>query len=263
MTLRWTHFFLTLALPFLIAYLVGCIKAKEEKADYGEEVPIEAINGALSKVLGGASIENTALGQSVNYSIVRRLENSEATQTLGAVKVEVIHESSTTAGKVFTLKVTHSTRNLTTGDWEIVAKEEDMEPIPASPASLLIKSGPQAVALAGKEPVKTTFHHLRESDGEIDAPPALKTRPGCGGLSGCKLHLRYVQFDMVNWYADGTNQKIAVDFGFSSEPPYLPFGNGLELWNGLLVLDCRSTVIAVDSRTVYVRDCQGLEDFQK
>ncbi len=79
----------------------------------------------------------------------------------------------------------------------------------------------------------------------------------------CALEVRYIRFDMVQWYDDGTASKVALDFGFSVQPPFLPFGEDFDQLSGLMVLDCRSTYIPIEGRTVFLRDCMTLDDFDK
>jgi hypothetical protein len=43
----------------------------------------------------------------------------------------------------------------------------------------------------------------------------------------------------------------------------IPFGRDFDQYSGLLVADCRSTYIPLETRTVYVRDCLTLDDFKK
>ncbi len=82
---RALHFATMLLTPVLISLLLsGCIKAKEEPADLGPEVAAEQIDLALSKAVRGVSLADTAVGQYVSYSVVRRLENGEITEMLGA-----------------------------------------------------------------------------------------------------------------------------------------------------------------------------------
>lgn len=268
------HLGLGLSIPLLILVLVGCKKIKEEKADYGPEVPGEQIDLALSKAVHGASLEHVALGQYVDYVVVRRLENEETTTTMGGTRVEVFHKEELEDRIKFTLKIFRSER-AGGNSFETRVTEEPLEIKKPSP-QFLITDSPMASgeitasSLAAEHAVgamkkvsRTTYHRLRESTGTIPAPAKAAERADCGGLNPCEIPVRYVQFDLVQWFDDGSSQKVSLDFGFSTATPYLPFGEYFDQFTGLLVVDCRSTYIPIENRTVYVRDCMTLEDFQK
>jgi hypothetical protein len=119
---------------------------------------------------------------------------------------------------------------------------------------------------SGKKQIKSSFHRLRTSEAVLPAPAAVKGRTGCGGISPCEIPVNIVQFDLVVWYNDGSYQKIAIDLALSNKTPFIPFGpdpQSFDRLNGLLVTDCRATQVPVEGRTVYLRDCLNLEDFQK
>src|SRR5687768_17525986 len=88
--LHGLHLGLTLSIPFLLMLLVGCKRVKEEPPDYGPQVSSEAINLALSKAVHGATLDNVAVGQYLDHTVNRRLENEENTTTLGGTRIEVI-----------------------------------------------------------------------------------------------------------------------------------------------------------------------------
>ena len=68
---------------------------------------------------------------------------------------------------------------------------------------------------------------------------------------------------MAQWENETDFQKVSLDFAFSLNPPFLPFGADFEQLSGIMVTDCRATYIPIEGRTVYVRSCKTLEDFQK
>ena len=94
------------------------------------------------------------------------------------------------------------------------------------------------------------------------ASETLKARSDCAGLNPCELPAHFVQFDMVIWSSSDNYQKISFDFAFSTKTPFIPFGRDFDQMSGLLIVDCRSTYVPVTNRTVYVRDCLTLDDFQ-
>lgn len=272
--LHAVHLGLTLSLPFLLIFLFGCKKIEEEKAVYGPEVSGEAIDGALRKAIAGASLDNLAVGQFLDHSVVRRLENEDSTSTLGGTRVEVIDKVETDSTVKFTLRIFKSQR-IAGGTFETKVTEENLDFNKSSLQSIgamsMKSSRLSSAALAAEAKAKAaerkisriTYHNLSEFNEALLVPKAVRERPGCGGLSPCELQVRYIRFDMVQWYDDGGTTKVALDFGFSVQTPFLPFGQDFDQLSGLLILDCRSTYVPIENRTVYVRDCMTLEDFQK
>lgn len=260
------HLLIALSLPFVLVLVVGCMKISEEEPNYGEEVPGEAIDLALSKAVHGASFDGTAVGQYVKYTITRRLENEETTTLLGGTQVEVFNREDTETQAKFMLKVTKSERTSNNGEFEVKITEE---PLILDKVSLVSSMGVRpldqgfAGAMEERKVIKQTFHNLREFTQMEPAPKAVRERAGCGGMDPCELEMRYIRFTSVLYFNDGGRQKVAFDFAFNTKTPYLPFGRDFDQLNGLMVTDCRSTYVPITGRTVYVRDCQMLEDFQK
>lgn len=275
---RALHLTMALVLPVVLFTLVGCMKGKAKKEDLGPEVSPEAIDQALSKAIGTGDVTRTAVGQYLLYSTVRRLENADSVITLGGTRVEVLDRQDKDADPLanFTLRITQSTR-MGDGSFETTQSESPLtfrKPATATslalPSSLrrlnakaIVERAMEETPLGGGGPVKTTFHHLQESSATIDPPPTVKAKSNCGGLNPCQLDVRYVQFDLVMWSSDTDYQKVALDFAFTSQVPFLPYGQDDQQLSGLLLTDCRSTYVPIEKRTVYVRDCLNLDDFQK
>lgn len=265
-SLWWSglHLLMALSLPLLLVVLVGCKKAKAKREDLGPEISSETINEALSKAAEGASITTLAKGQNVRYSHTRRIENEETVIDMGERRVEVIDRQDTKTEARFTMRIVDKER-LDNGDYRTVITEDSQWVDKLTTGSLLPAGHVQALgvqASSGKAG-KITFHHLFEEDAIVDPPLAMKLRADCGGLSPCQLRVHYLQFDMALWEDDTNYQKITFDFAYSLDTPFLPFGEYFELLNGVLITDCRSTFVPLQSRTVYVRDCYSLEDFKK
>lgn len=254
-------------MKWMIALLVlaslGCKRAKEAKADLGPEVTGEAVDDALSHALDGRSAPTFTPGQFVSYSILRRLENQENTIVLGGISAGV-HASADGASKFLLIEKSYRQAD---GSFQTITSEESLGATDVSLAKALtaqsLRAFGQSVSTRDAQARKITFHKLSVTDGVMPAPARLVNQPGCGGLSPCELPVRYVRFALVAWYGDDDYQKINLDFAFSQTTPWLPFGKEFERLTGVLVADCRSTYVPVDGRTVFVRDCQQLEDIQK
>jgi hypothetical protein len=268
------HIAFVLITPFLFSLLLGCNRIKAEKQDYGPEVSGDEIDHALAKAVAGRTFDTLAVGQYVDYDLNRRLENEETVNTLGGTHVQVIDKQEDTDTVKFTLQITKSVRQSndsfeTTVTEEPLILEKQKQEISLAQV-VQSKYGSEALkvqAMSAIEPTKkatrTTFHRLQEFTQTSEAPFLTRNRAGCGGLAGCQYTIHYVFFDMVQWYDDGSSQKISLNFGFSADTPYLPFGKDFDQMNGLLVMDCRSAYIPITGRTVFVRDCQNLQDLQK
>lgn len=267
------HILFVLMTPFLFSLLLGCNRIKAEKVDYGPEATDDQVNNALVKAVSGRSFNNLAIGQYVDYDINRRLENEETVNTLGRLHVKVIDRKDDADTVTFTLQVTRSTRQ-SNDAFETVVTEEPLilEKAKEMTFADVVRSQysaqslrAQALASTAEGPKKTrvSYHRLQEFTETVDAHNFIKLRNDCGGLTNCKMTIRYVFFDLVQWFDNGQSQKVSLNFGFSLDTPFLPFGNDFDQMNGLLVTDCRSAYIPVTGRTVFVRDCQNIQDLQK
>ncbi len=269
--LKGLHIALALSLPFILLLFLGCQKAKETKEDLGPEVDPSSIDLALSKAIGTPDLNNLAVGQFLEYLVTQRIENEETANAAAGSRVDVIKREESDSEVKFTLRIVRAQR-AEGNEWERIVTEE---PVSIKKPSLLGMIEPAitsrtlsaqnlAVSSFASRPVKrVSFHNLRESTGTLQAPARVRMRADCGGLNPCELQVRYIRFDLVQWYNDSEYQKVALDFAFSTQPPYLPFGTDFEQLSGLMVVDCRATYIPIEKRTVYVRECKTLEDFQK
>jgi hypothetical protein len=267
------HILFVLLTPFLFALVLGCNRIKAEKVDYGPEVSDDDVNNALVKAVSGRTFNNIAVGQYVDYDINRRLENEETVMTLGRLHSKVIDKKEDADTVTFTLQVTRSTR-MDSDAFETVVTEEPLilekakditfaQVVRSQYSAQSLRAQSLAEKADGPKKTRVTYHRLQEFTKVVDAHNYIKPRNDCGGLTNCQLTIRYVFFDLVQWYENGQSQKVSLNFGFSPDSPFLPFGDDFDQMNGLLVTDCRSAYIPVTGRTVYVRDCQNIQDLQK
>lgn len=288
--LRGMHLALGLSLPFVLTFLLSCKRAKEEKGELGPQASAEAVEAAINAAVSGRTLTTLKMGQFVEYSSIRRIENQESTVTLGGMHVRVLsaQENDAKTETKYIFEVTRTTRTASGGfetkvtetDPWIVPKNSvppetsfgasklaeihnDMAKTRAMARARAAAKGDVTATADGDDP-PTTFHNLRVSDGVIAAPGGLASKPGCGGLPNCEMNVRYVRFDIVDWYSATDYQKVSIDFAFSLQPPYLPISRQFfDLLNGILITDCRSTTVPVEDRKVYVRDCKQLENYNK
>lgn len=272
--LHGLHLVLACSVPVVLTLLLSCMKAKPVKEDLGPEVPPSAINDALSRMMQQSSLNKLAVGQYLDYTTTRRIENDDSTTTLGERRVEVIDRQNTSTDQsVYTLRITDTNRDQT-GNFSSVVSEDSIQldtsgsSSSTSAANILsnsefMKTYVRALDSSAPTAQRISYYHLNESDGVIDAPPSVAARAGCSGLNPCNIPVHYVQFEMVLWQDAINYQKIDFSFAFSLATPYIPFGSAFSQLTGLLVVNCQSTYLPVEGTTVYVRDCSAIDDFQK
>lgn len=274
--LHGLHTLLALALPAILFLVVsGCMKAHEQKEDLGPEVSSDTILDAVDRMQSQATFDNLKVGQYVMYVDTRRIENADNAMVMGAKRIDVIDRVDTADEAHFTLKVANSIL-LNEGKYESTISEQPLwltkvSSVANSVSTLGLKSPPRKITVASlahsrdvtvEEPQKITFHHMRESDGVVPASATLQARSDCAGLKPCEIPAHFLHFDMVIWEDSSKYQKITFDFAYSLKTPFLPLGNNFDQLDGLIVADCRATYVPVQNRTVYVRDCLTLDDFQ-
>lgn len=274
--LRSLHVALGLSLPLVLLFLMGCKRAKEEKADLGTLAAATEIDEALHKAVSGRTLRTLHVGQFVDYSITRRIENNEMLITLGALNVNVIKEEDLGNTMKYILQINKSYRN-DRGGFQTVTTEEPLVLQKSANATAAAAGVPSRVSeltasaarvrASEDRPIKkVTYHKLKYSEGTLPVSDRLRARAGCGGLNPCEFPVRSVSFDVAFWYSDDDYDKIRFEFAYSVATPWLPFGDEDDFFTqttGLLVSDCRSAYVKVEDRNVYVRDCQQLEDLQK
>lgn len=270
---RIAHIVMTLSLPFFLIALIGCPKAKEQHADLGPEVSDRVVNEAFARAIGDASIESAHVGQYLSYSLLRRIQNSDTTLTVGGTTVNIMaaDDDVTRTQTKYTLQINKIYKQQN-GSFETLTSEDEffldkglsafnLTALSASPLPLPLRA--KAAEQTQDRPIRVTFHRFSETNEEMPMPEKVKQRADCGGLNPCTLPVHYINFDLVNWFSETDYQKISFNFGFSKKTPFLPFGENFERLTGLLIVDCRATLIPISSTKIYVRDCLQLDDFQK
>ncbi len=273
---------LTVILPFVLMFLLGCEiiqKAEEEDGSeaYGPEVTDDQLDLALSKAVHGYTIDNTEVGQFVETVDVRRLENEDQVTTLAGMRVEidskeVIEDTEDQQTVHYHLNIFDSVRlpdgsfeTKNTGDTLEVTRSKNSAPsvMAMDGAAQYFENKALKNFRARPAAKRVTKHNLKTYSQRVEVPPSVKGRPGCGGVASCSILVHYIEYDFVEWDENNRPLKIHLDFGFSVDTPFIPFGDGFEKLTGLMVKFCRSTYIPITGRTVYVRDCNNVENFQR
>lgn len=273
---RGLHLALAASIPMILIFLAGCKVAKETKEDLGPEYSNEQVDEALSKAITGYTFRYIHVGQFVHYEMSRRLENQETTTNLGNLNVDVKAIKDVEPGDdpnvvTYIVRADSNTRNMSGGFDQVIVEEPLRLIYDPSLSSALESRGAQSYSAQSlkkqvsgtAEELPVTYHHLRTFSDTIDVPAAVRATPDCGGIPDCKLHVNFIQVQMVIWKSESSYQKVMLDLGFSPDMPFLPYGKGFEGLTGLTVQDCRSTYVPIEKRTVYVRDCMNLTDFRR
>src|SRR5690348_910554 len=116
---------LLLGLPLVLTGLLSCMKAKAKTEDLGPEVPASQIDASIARMQDAASVNAIAVGQSLSFSTVRRIENMDSTTVLGGQKIEVIDRQDVGAQSDFTLRITTATRQ-PDGNFETIVSQDSL-----------------------------------------------------------------------------------------------------------------------------------------
>jgi hypothetical protein len=283
-TWRGIHFVLVALLPLILVFLAGCKVAKETTEDLGPAFTDEQVDEALNKAIEGYTFRYIHVGQFVHYDMNRRLENQETTINLGNLDVRIKAIKDQEPGDdpnsiTFIVKAEQNDRNAS-GGFDTKITEEPLTLIyspslsdalkvsaldamrsTASAARVTTASLRSQAGAMASQPV--TYHHLKTFTTEMDVPEKVRETADCGGIPNCKLRVNFIQVQMVVWKSESSYQKYALDLAFSPDMPYIPFGDGMDQLNGLMVQNCQSTYVPIEKRTVYVRDCLILDDFRR
>jgi hypothetical protein len=274
--LHGLHFTLAISIPLFLVLILGCKKIKEDppRTNYGPQTTVDEIVDAISRARQDASFDGMQAGHYVDFVINRRLENEENTTTLGGIRVEVMDRTETETQLKFTMRISQSER-MNDGTFETTVAEQTLEFAKDAGLQSMHSLDAKAEAIAFVEAARTihaqadatdvTFHNLQETSGVMEPPKAVRERAGCGGFAVCEIPVRFIEFDIVNWYENGESSRVSIDWAFSAKTPWLPYGNATEFTflSGFMITDCASTYIPIEGRTVYLRQCKNLEDFQK
>jgi hypothetical protein len=268
-TLLIVHGALALALPFLIAFLIGCMKLPKSKpADLGPQASEEDMEFAISKALYGINPCNSALRQQVIYDVNRRIENSEDVQALDrSFETYLSRELVTEPEAMLKLVLRRDFYDLVNMKWADKVDSDPMEyavdcQADVAAASRAAAAGANSVPtdllkamLKSSEEdggvVRKTYHNLKTEAGVMDPPNAVKAKPECGGVPGCQLRFFRMQYDEVSWFSDSRFVVARWLLTTSRDAPFV----------GFIQERCLGRMVTAGGRSYYVRDCQYARDF--
>lgn len=256
------HFVFALALPLALLLLMSCKQAHEFHAPLGPEVSSSDLDAVLGKAIEGASVEKLQKGQMLHYEESVRINNSDPNLLESTNDLTVIDRYDDVDTQT-TRITTHRSQNMRTVDgdgWRNVESEDTLE-IPTAPvisASLLMSVGTRADDSDSPTPPKRiTYHNMRVSEGDIDPPDKVKSRPNCSNLHNCRVHVTYLSYDEVRWQDDTHYDKRSYDFELTSDLPFM--NQGLY---GIMTSGCVGFFQNINGKNYYLRDCQYVSDLQ-
>ena len=238
---------------------LSCEKGHEIKADFGEEVAVEAVEDVLSKASQDLDPTKAQVGQSVTRTVNLRVENSERFRPTFWDRQTLIDKTDTTDKYALHLKIEEKDLSVDppeerTYEDDIVFKKVAVTPQMFSELASVSIDGSQKDAkasAASNKPVATKYYNLKYSQDKVSAPEAIQKKPNCLGFQDCKINVHHLEYDEVNWYKDGALKRIRWTYEISSEVPYL----------GGVTTVCAAQQIPYESIQVYVRNCRYVVDF--
>lgn len=243
--------------------LLSCNKGREIKAEFGEEVSAEAVDEVFMKATKDIDPMKSKVGQSSSRIVNLRVENSERF-------IPVFWDRTTLLGKVdtsetFAMHLKVEEKDLTTDPPEERVFEDDLVFKKSSAAmkanqdlldvqivdlrNLVVK---QVKSFASDKPTATKYYNLKNHEGPVAVPDAVKQKANCLGLADCKMHVYHLEYDEVNWFKDGSLKRIRWTYEISPDAPYL----------GAMTTVCAAQEVPYEDTKVYVRNCRYVVDFQ-
>lgn len=278
---------------------MGCMKKPELKPDYGPEVSIDKIQGAVSQhsfadatsIYKGqyVSLDQTqVIDTQMPMTVYQRLDQVKDRQEDSNYYYLSFHVKQNEYQSGGTFKQSEQDYNNL-----VLAKEQSTQALDSKQSATpenqttsvqqVLDSStyvPQQVfqpTSVGKiktmdsgSTLKVTYHNLSESNITIPVPSNIRQKPNCGGVKNCDAGLRLyvVSFDRVVWDADDHGIKTTYRFTYSPDiPTYIHDWDNL---GGLYFTNQFETCMQIwmeitqnnQTQTVPVRQCIGVSDFQ-
>lgn len=175
--------------------------------DYGPEVSVEEIYRAIENLYRDSDPLQTKVGAFVHFRTTDTIAGGQlifhAADT-GHTVVRRVESECITTFHIVEKRYTHKqdgTSDLLTRELELPFQTSSSGSC-ASTDAVTPKALP-TLKLTSDEPVRVTFHYLREWETRGPAPEAVRARPqgnpNCLGIPNCELTYRHVSFDLVYW----------------------------------------------------------------
>lgn len=264
---------ITFVISVLIFSILSCKRAEEEEENLGPAVDTKAVQDVLDEVFSGNTYDNGMTDQFVYYE-----ENISAQggppQDRGFDYIKIKNRKMSETDPNFLQFTMHYIRKKLdeNGQFQTIETEETynvnknaestMAPLDSG-MRILIQSSRLKTMSRTEKPTKITYHNFEVKRGNVlPVPEAVRLRPDCGGISGCRLNSIMIRLDEVKWYGESDYDKMHFDFVYSKDTPYL-INIQNDTMGGLMLMGCLSTYIPYQGKKVYVKDCVNLKDFQK
>ncbi len=257
------HAILALAVPAVIALVVGCLREPEVgPPELGPQASEEEVERVISKALYGIDPWKSFLGQQVIYDFNARVEASDQVQPLLRLTQTIMRREQLNDPPRLKIITENHEVDLRTGEFLDRSESEPVEYPGSSAQALNIMSNSWTInglqSMSGLKPAaesrpvkKVSYHNLRESSGEMAPPSLVIAKPNCGDVPGCKLRYYKVEYDEARWYSDTDFSVQRWLFTISRDAPFIAY----------IIERCLGSIVAYDGRRVYIRQCQFARDF--
>lgn len=253
------HFLLALSLPLILWGLVGCVQEpKLSEPNIGKQEKAEDILAVINEIFLQRDPDSLELGQAVLYETNLRVNSTDSVHLLAETLEQVIDIEKTPSlihATVAQVDIDYTVDPPDTLISEYIISIERPTPshlYPKVTSSLQEKQPLNHLSTLSlypqeEEAQRITYHNLQVSQGSQSPPTLVREKENCGDVPNCQLRYTQVSYDMVLWYSQTEFKKVAVEFKFSLDTPFL----------GIILSQCNSSV----EGPYFVRICSFLRDF--
>lgn len=272
--------FRLLAIGLLFLFNSSCTPdIKEQKAELGVETNPQELNKALENALGGISIANTRVGDSVTYEFNQRIElgpfvrTGQMTQTLLAIKNEdaPVPRDHIKRYIFFADEYSFNIQNGQIEDEKHVERPPLNVDLSFGAGALQANStdcdGVDVVDENGLVYDCIKHFNLKISEGLEPAPAAVQAKPNCMGFANCMIPVKSVTYDEVKWRLGESVQTVTLTYKFAKDIPDVMYiasaDGGLSGYLPPVVSFCQRTHMDYNGQDIIVTVCNVLRDFER
>ncbi len=283
------HFSFIIAIPVVLSVMSSCIKKPELKsADLGSEVESSEIEKVIGEIVEASNPYSIREGQAVHIVANYRVETSELVEYQELIQqVTKVIDDQNEFTVIFDQTLFDLDGEKPPVMRETVESELNFYPRPQADNTVAANAvaeiteravvannvardimktqsigrfSPEIYKVAGKtnfipyadrEYIKSTLHSFKVTKFKADPPPAVRRRPNCGDVPGCKIDVTQLEYEEAFWYSEAEFDKVTHQIQISLDVPYL----------GKVILDCSTAQQFIGDRDYVVRRCNSLYDF--
>lgn len=253
------HLLMTLAMPVLFFFLVGCLEKPEPKlVDLGVEASADDVEFELTKATYAKQPSSMKVGEHVDYEINVRIENEDITKVSDISQSVIEKKDSTDDPSNYRYVLREKTNTYSEGKVDTVEKDfhidvkKPTEVMASFHSPLDYFSQKSLVKISADEPIRYSYHDLKVAHIKYPAPDRVAMKPNCLGLVNCELNATQITFTRAEWYSETYRDITRFNLTYSTDAPYL----------GVAVNGCLNFLYKANGREYLVTQCQLLRDFQ-